>query len=179
MRLGPTSTIYIFKAMDRQAGYRYLINGVGKLNKLDQIKSDQTVYWLLRESNSQKGLLTIDYIFWNNKENCWASGSQRAALHKAKGWINASNLEDPQVLEALKEIEQVTAETAVLHEKSLYEFISQLPNANLSIENRLNPSNEQQAVSGIFSKYININNSVAKESFGIFLMPGVIQALTC
>ncbi|MCS5709933.1 U-box domain-containing protein [Candidatus Berkiella aquae] len=179
LRSGPTPQIYIFQAMDRKAGYRYLINAVGKYNNLEKIKSDETVYWLLRESNTQKGLLTIDFLYWNNQNMRWTTGSQRMALHKDKGWIKANNLEDPEVKEALKEIEHVSAESAGLHEDSLYEFISKLSTVKLLIENRLNPNNEQQAVSGIYSKYVDTRNPTPEEVKSVVLMPGVIQALTC
>ncbi len=197
MELGPVESVYIYKPMERHAGYRIIKENAQKMEQentaLANIKQNATPLWLLRESNVA-GMLTIDYIYWENKAGCWAENSIRMALTSA-GWIDASDINNPAVQEALKSKRPVTAQMALEHKDSLSSFIGQYHTSSnyahlqFMLANRQNPGKEQQSKSAVYSGY----TTVASQSFTpifesiskkptptkIILDPALTQAITC
>ncbi|MGE3318283.1 MAG: U-box domain-containing protein [Candidatus Berkiella sp.] len=172
------SDIYIFAAMDANSGYALLMNKAKDLPNIAQIKASGQPLWLLRESNTQVGMLTVDFITWNEEKNNWIPQSTRMALHPQKGWINASDPKNPDFIEAKQSMTQVNAETADKHQQSLQAYLDAFPNARFSLENRMNPLKSQQAQAPIYTTYIT-DQQPANQKALVPLTPGVAQAITC
>jgi hypothetical protein len=172
------SSIYVFKSMDRNVGYRHLKMLADDLPNIAQIKETGQALWLLRESNTQKGMLTVDYIFWDNKINNWYENSTRMALHPIKGWVNASNVDDPSFKEAMATISEVNSETAEKHQGSLETYLSTLP-YTLTITNRMNPTKQEQANQGIYTGYVTVGDDKPTHKVSVPLIPATTQAITC
>lgn len=170
--------IYIYNAMDRNVGYGILRTRAQALIHLPEIKLSGKLIWLLRESNTQKGMLTADYIRWDNEKNVWLGASIRVVLHKEKGWINASNTETPDVKEAIKRMESVDANIAAGHLDSLSQFLEK---SHLITSNRLNPSQVEQSKQPIYTAYISdvANDDGKPKKVMVSLPPAVLQAITC
>ncbi len=170
--------IYIFKSMDRNVGYRHLKRMADELPNIAQIKETGQTLWLLRESNTQKGMLTVDFISWDNKTNDWRENSTRMALHPDKGWINANKSDDPSFKEAMESISAVNSETAEKHQGSLQTYLSTLP-CKLTIEYRMNPAKQEQANQGIYTHYVIVDSDEPTHKVSVPLTPSITQAITC
>lgn len=171
--------IYIYKAMDQSQGFRVLKARSEELINLSEIKERRQPLWLLRESSTQKGMLTADYIQWNNQNAQWEQGSMRVVLHKDKGWVNANDPSDQDVKEAIKHMENVDSETAVHHLESLSDYFK---NKKLVTLYRMNPAKVEQTNQAVYSGYIvaadlPTSSNVAKVS--VSLTPPIQQAITC
>lgn len=172
--------IYIYKAMDQSQGFRILKARSEELINLSEIKERRQPLWLLRESSTQKGMLTADYIQWNNQNAQWEQGSMRVVLHKDKGWVNASIPAAEDVKEAIKHMENVDSETAVHHLESLSEYFK---NKKLVTQYRMNPAKVEQTNQSVYSGYVVVSpdlpasSNVAKVS--VPLTPPILQAITC
>lgn len=159
--------------MAPEAGYRILKKKITGMLQDEQnaLKESGKALWLLRESNT-KGMLTVDMILWSKEENNWKTKSTRMVLSD-NGWINASNVQLPEVQEALQSAQHITAETAGLHEATLFQYIENYDNGMLILENRINPSKNEQTTSPILSLY------QVRDISRVPLTPGVLQSLTC
>lgn len=173
------STIYIFKSMDRNAGYKKLKDHAAHLPNLAEIIKSGTTLWLLRESNTQVGMLTVDFIIWDKEKNNWRENSTRMALHPDKGWINASDVTAPLFQETMAAISKVNSETAAKHQDSLQSYLSTL-SFNLLVENRMNPAKNEQATQPIYTSYVTIGEDhPANKKVLVSLTPATAQAITC
>lgn len=174
--------LYIFAAMDRNLGYSRLKEAANELPHIAQVKESGQCLWLLRESNTQPGMLTADFIHWDKENNRWLEKSTRMALHREKGWINASAPNNPEVKEALKSIHTVNAKSAGRHQESLTSYLSSFSPFNLLVQNRLNPSKSQQAQLSLYSQYTSHAKAAASSSHSktpVLLTPDIIQAISC
>lgn len=179
--------LYIFAAMDRNVGYAKLKDMANDLPHIAQVKETGQSLWLLRESNTQRGMLTVDIIRWDTNNNRWRENSTRMALHIDNGWIDASDTKLPEVKEAMKSMHQVNARSAGQHQDSLMKYLGDLPTFKLLVENRLNPSKSQQAKSSIYSQYTSTanigrsaeNENSKKTATSVLLTPDIIQAISC
>lgn len=175
MDSGPSASTYIYKAMDRALGVRILEEKAARLSEdtLKSIKDNRTVLWLIRESNSEPGMLAIDYIHWNDKEKKWDNGSIRMAFTN-EGWIRASQADRQRARSILKAL---TAEQVGEHEQSLRDYLAKhiIEMADKTIRHfdvayRMNPTSDEQTKSQLYSTYT--------ESM-ISLNPAMKQAITC
>ena len=170
--------IYIFKAMDRNVGYRLLKTKAEGMLNIAQIKQNEEIIWLLRESNTQKGMLTVDYISWDNIKQIWKENSTRMALHPNKGWIPTSDTNSPDFIEAMKSINKVDSDTAGEHQATLQAYLSKLPYA-LNVQNRMNPTKQEQAKQGIYTSYIVVGADRPSNKVSVPLTPPITQAISC
>lgn len=171
----PSAGLFIYKSMNPENGYDIL----EKKLKIDPdlrdnlIKTNKAI-WLIRESN-ETGMLTIDFQFFEN--NTWVKNSCRFMF--TDEWIKASNLKDPNVIEARKSIKLINSVKAS-------QYVAQLNNlictklslseirARFDIEFRVNPERNMQTTNEVYSTY-----TVEKKSKEVKLSIGVKQAITC
>ena len=144
--------VYIFVVMQPNKGYEILKKSAATLPNVEELKDKQTPLWLLRESRVH-GMLTLDYIVWDKVKLEWKSNSSRIALTEL-GWIKANTLDKAQTAN----VQKVTAESARNHVESLKTYINNLhpeenPTSTFLLENRLNPTREQQTRTNIYSVY--------------------------
>lgn len=169
--------IFIYKAMDRSVGYNFLKNRANQMLNIDDIKANGTILWLLRESNTQKGMLTVDFIYWNKALNRWNEVSTRMVLHAKNGWIDSSNPANPEVQEAIKNMVQVDSAVAAKHLGSLETYLTQHKDYKFEIANRVNPFKQDQAQSSVYSSYV--TQALIATKVSVVLTPPIIQAISC
>jgi|GEM_PF-3700946 len=160
-----STDVYIFKAMLPIKGYDILREQFFSIDQ-EALKARGESPWLLRESNIT-GMLTIDFLKFNETTTQWECKSRRMAL-TADGWVCSSTLKD-----TIKVIEQITAESASNHQESLNNYIQSM---NFLLANRLNPLKHQQTTCGIYTTYSILGEPSSNK---VNLSPGLAQAISC